>query len=418
MRDEMKLGYKRTKIGWIPVDWEVQKLKKCCAKIGSGITPKGGESTYLESGIAFIRSQNVQDGTFDATNIKYISEEQNKKMNSTSLLRNDILYNITGASIGRCCVFPDDIGAANVNQHVCIIRLFRGNSTPYFASVLISRIAQKQLFESQAGGAREGLNFSSLGAYAIPLPPLPEQKAIATVLDCWDKAIQKYEEKIEKKKSIKKGLMQKLLSGEQRLPGFEGEWLLTKTRKMFSIESKKVRVSDAEVLSATQDSGVVPRRILAGRVMSSSNESALYKVVLAGDFVISLRSFQGGIEYSAYNGAVSPAYTILRSQIELDSDYYRYYFKSNVFINQYLSKAVVGIRDGKQISIPIFMTIKLPQPPLPEQRAIASVLSSADSEINALEKKLSLFREQKRFLLNNLVTGQIRLPEFCGGEVS
>ncbi|MCK5132517.1 MAG: restriction endonuclease subunit S, partial [Candidatus Sabulitectum sp.] len=130
--------------------------------------------------------------------------------------------------------------------------------------MLNSRIAKKQLFENQAGGAREGLNFQNLGAFIIPLPPLPEQKAIASVLECWDKAIQKYEEKIEKKKNIKKGLMQKLLSGEQRLPGFDGEWEDVKTNDIMSVSYGK------DWKAVAEENGSYPVYGTGGQIGTSS----------------------------------------------------------------------------------------------------------------------------------------------------
>jgi type I restriction enzyme S subunit len=121
-----------------------------------------------------------------------------------------------------------------------------------------------------------------------------------------------------------------------------------------------------------------------------------------------LRSFQGGIEYSDYRGIVSPAYTVLKPKKEIISEFYKQYFKSYDFI-EHLAIAVIGIRDGKQISYEDFCSIKIPNPPLAEQTAIAEILSSADKEISLAQKKLSALKAQKKGLMQVLLTGKKRV---------
>ncbi|RMH48452.1 MAG: restriction endonuclease subunit S, partial [Gammaproteobacteria bacterium] len=164
-----------------------------------------------------------------------------------------------------------------------------------------------------------------------------------------------------------------------------------------------------ELLSVTQDRGVIPRRLLEGRVMSPEGSTANYKRIKKGDFAISLRSFQGGIEYSDYQGIISPAYTVLRPKAEIDIAFYRLFFKTYLFIEKYLNIAVIGIRDGKQISIPDFMSIKIPRPPIEEQKSIAGVLTIAQKEIDLLKQLAERYKSQKRGLMQKLLTGQWRV---------
>jgi type I restriction enzyme S subunit len=149
--------------------------------------------------------------------------------------------------------------------------------------------------------------------------------------------------------------------------------------------------------------------MLEGRVMSPESGTDGYKLIKKGDFAISLRSFQGGIEYSEYQGLISPAYTVLRPKLEIDNDYYRHFFKSYLFIEKYLSIAVVGIRDGKQISIPDFMTVKIPYPSVAEQKCLADTLNTARQEIDLLKKQAEAYRRQKRGLMQKLLTGAWRV---------
>jgi len=186
------------------------------------------------------------------------------------------------------------------------------------------------------------------------------------------------------------------------------DWEHLQTKKIFKTVSEK-RNDHEELLSVTQDRGVIPRTMLNGRVMSPEGSTDGYKLIKKGDFAISLRSFQGGIEYSEYQGIISPAYTVLRPSLKIHDEFYRHFFKSYLFVEKYLSIAVIGIRDGKQISIPDFMTVKIPYPPMEEQKQIASTLNSARQEIDLLKKQADAFRKQKRGLMQKLLTGQWRV---------
>lgn len=170
-------------LGDIPQHWEMSALKYLTSKIGSGITPRGGSEVYLDKGVLFIRSQNVYPDGLHLDDPKYISESIDESMSNTRVYTGDILLNITGASIGRCCVYTVT-ESANVNQHVCIIRpLCNLIKNQFLSYVLNSKIGQDQIALFQTGGNREGLNFEQLKNFAIPLPPRSEQQAIAEFLD-------------------------------------------------------------------------------------------------------------------------------------------------------------------------------------------------------------------------------------------
>jgi type I restriction enzyme S subunit len=209
--------FKETKIGRIPEDWEIVKLEDITTKVGSGITPRGGSKVYLNKGIPFIRSQNVLYGQFALDNVAYISNEQHHKMKTTHLHTGDVLLNISGASIGRSAVVPDYLPPANVNQHVCIIRL-TGRINPQFISTILNAYnGQKQIFRLQAGGNREGLNFRQIRSFKMPIPPLSEQNQIASILTEVDAKIEKEEATKVEMEQLKKGLMQILLTGKVRV---------------------------------------------------------------------------------------------------------------------------------------------------------------------------------------------------------
>jgi len=150
------------------------------------------------------------------------------------------------------------------------------------------------------------------------------------------------------------------------------------------------------------------RTMLEVRVTMPTTGTEGFKLVDIGDFVISLRSFQGGLEYSYYRGLVSPAYTVLKPKKPINEQFYKQYFKSYEFIGR-LATAVIGIRDGKQISYDDFCIVKIPCPSIEEQTAIAKVLQAADKEISLLKAKAEKLREQKKGLMQVLLTGKVRL---------
>ena len=162
------------------------------------------------------------------------------------------------------------------------------------------------------------------------------------------------------------------------------------------------------VLSSTQDRGIVPRDEVDIDIKYDACSLVNYKKVSKGNFVISLRSFQGGIEYSTYTGLVSPAYTVLSSRKEISDGYYKQFFKSTDYINR-LNVAVYGIRDGKQISYEDFGRLRIPYPPIKEQDAIAEVLSAADREIDLLQQDIEQEKQKKKALMQLLLTGIVRV---------
>ena len=205
-----------------------------------------------------------------------------------------------------------------------------------------------------------------------------------------------------------------------RFPGFTGEWDYMNGNELFEPISNKDHNSDLPILALTQDQGAVPRDMINYNVIVSDKSVAGYKVVEVDDFIISLRSFQGGIEYSRYKGLCSPAYIVLRKKSkELCSDFYRIYFKSFNYIQE-LNKNLEGIRDGKMISYSQFSEIKLPKPSLEEQKKIASFLSEIDDQIASQGQKVDALKEKKKGLMQQLfpqpgmTTPRLRFPGFDG----
>lgn len=165
-------------IGEIPIHWLVKRLGFMCSKIGSGKTPSGGAETYEDSGVAFLRSQNVYDEELKLSDIVYINHEVDTEMQNSRVKPFDVLLNITGASIGRTCIVPENLPSANVNQHVCIIRLADTSISKFVSWVLKAPFIKAQIDAAQSGAAREGLNFDQISKFSFALPDEFERNAI------------------------------------------------------------------------------------------------------------------------------------------------------------------------------------------------------------------------------------------------
>lgn len=209
-------------IGEIPAEWSITKIKSGVTKIGSGKTPSGGAETYTDSGVIFLRSQNVYDCTLNLESPTYISPEVDATMKSTRVLPDDVLLNITGGSIGRCSIVPKTLGLANVNQHVCIIRtnplIFLPKYMQYF---WVSTLGHLAIDLYQTGGNREGMSADAIRNTPIPYAPLNEQKEIADYLDAKcaeiDGLIAKKEQLVKELESYKKSLIYEVVTGKQEV---------------------------------------------------------------------------------------------------------------------------------------------------------------------------------------------------------
>ncbi|MEI9918979.1 MAG: restriction endonuclease subunit S [Bacteroidota bacterium] len=192
--------------------WERKTLGTMTKKVGSGITPLGGESNYKKKGRPFVRSQNVGWGAFLLEDVAFIDEETHNDSISTEIEFEDVLLNITGASIGRSAVATHELQGGNVNQHVCIIRTMKPVLNPFFlCQYLTSPAGQSQIDSFQAGGNRQGLNFAQIRSFSIPVPPRgEEQQKIVECLSSLDESIAEQSKKAEYLQVHKKGLMQQL----------------------------------------------------------------------------------------------------------------------------------------------------------------------------------------------------------------
>ena len=189
-------------------EWKMCTIGELITKVGSGVTPRGGEAVYKTEGHPFVRSQNVGLGNLLLDDIAFIDEETHLRQKNTELQFNDVLLNITGASIGRSALVDKQIVGGNVNQHVCIIRTKENLVPSFICSFLLSNYGQRQIDSFQAGGNRQGLNFEQIKSIKITIPSKDEQIKIAKLLRAIDERIATQNKIIDKLQSLIKGVAQ------------------------------------------------------------------------------------------------------------------------------------------------------------------------------------------------------------------
>ncbi|MFK4766421.1 restriction endonuclease subunit S, partial [Desulfobaculum sp. SPO524] len=259
---------------------------------------------FVPTGIPFIMAKDIGGGVVDLKNCAFLEKDKADSLRIGFAKPGDVLISHKG-TIGNTAIVPDCENYIMLTPQVTYYRL---------NSILIDNVFLAQSFRSayfqhtlKAWAFQSTRNYIGITAQRklpILLPPLPEQKKIARILSTWDKAIETVDKLIENSKQQKKALMQQLLTG---LRTDKDNCQYYRADQIFKNFSKK-GINNVPVLSVTQDQGVVPRNDLERKINMSQDNIHTYKLVEQGDFIISLRSFQGGLEYSRYNGLVSPAY--------------------------------------------------------------------------------------------------------------
>ena len=315
--------------------------------------------------------------------------------------KNSILYSKIRPNLNKVAL-PNFNGICSADMYPMWVRDPREADRDYIYYALTT---ERFVSAASSRSFRTGLpkiNREDLETIEIPLPPLPEQRKIAEILRAWDAGL-------EALPTLRKAKARRFEGVAQRL--FEAEYgshnRLQRAKELFDTVSERGR-PDLPLLAVMQDIGIVRRDELDRRVAMPDGDTSTYKVVRPGDFVISLRSFEGGLEYSTVTGLVSPAYTVLRPRGELIGDYFRHFFKSRSFVGR-LDKLIFGIRDGKQIAFRDFGDMFIPSPPIAEQKNQARAFQAMQHELTLLDAEIEALTRQKRGLMQKLLTGQWRV---------
>jgi len=393
----------------VPEGWEVTRLGKISKTVTSG--SRDWAKYYSESGSKFIRMTNLRrDGIYlKLDDLKYVRISGNSADGKrTALQGGDILISIT-AELGKIGWIPDGFGEAFINQHTALVRIDKQKSdSKFIAYLLSSRRMNLIINQLNDAGAKAGLNLPTIKALPIFLPPFPEQQKIAQILSTWDKAIDKLEALIAAKQKRKKSLMQQLLTGKKRLPGFVGEWKEFRLGELFT-ERRERGHDNLNLLSITREKGVILREEV-DRKDTSNEDKSKYLRICPGDIGYNtMRMWQGVSALSTLEGIVSPAYTICIPTKAVCETFIAYLFKFTPVIHLFKRYSQGLTSDTWNLKFHHFSEIKVRIPELFEQQKIATILSAADKEIETHQKQLEALKQQKKGLMQQLLTGRKRV---------
>lgn len=396
-------------IGEIPSHWDVRRHKYCLPMV------KQKSSLLNKVGLENIES-------FSG---KYISTETKYDGDGVDANKGDILYGKLRPYLAKVWVAEFPCNA------VGDFYVYRSNEQyimkEYAKWLMLSDNFTKICSASTYGAKMPRVSADFIAALSIPLPPLPEQEKIVDYIESKTSKIYAYVAERERElqllnelkeseiaKVVTQGLNPNVKMKECKTPflGIIPEHWEERKMKYCFIERSEKNHPDEPILCATQSQGVIPQTMYQNRVVVVNKGFEGLKFVKEGDFVISLRSFEGGIEYAYYQGIISAAYTILTPKETDYADYYKYLFKCSPFIHV-LQTCVTGIREGQNINYQMLSRKFIPLPPLSEQRAIVAYIddktAKIESLISELQSEIDYLKEYKQRLIADCVTGQINV---------
>ena len=389
----------------------------------SGNYPSGDD--FRNVGVPFINAGHLQNGKVDYSSMDYISREKYNQLSGAKIQRNDVLLCLRG-SLGKYALVTTDGGAPASS-----IAVIRPNAekidSSYLSQIIASSIFQKQIEVENNGSSQPNLSAKSVSDFVIPLPSLEEQQKIASVLYDMDAMLDLLEKQISKKKAIKQGAMQELLTGKKRLPGFFGEWQSfvfgdlfdfipnnAFTRAQMDVSGRVKNIHYGDILTKygayiSADSKDIP--YIAKEIDLSRFSEKCY--LQSGDLVIAdtAEDETVGKALEVINvecPVLAGQHTLLcRPKVRFAEKFLGYYLNAACYHDQLLPY-IVGTKVSSVSKASIAQT-KLVVPKYEEQQAISSILADMDDEITELEHKLAKYRQVKQGMMQQLLTGKIRL---------
>ncbi|WKZ77528.1 MAG: restriction endonuclease subunit S [Candidatus Kapaibacterium sp.] len=393
----------------IPKGWQIKKLKDILIE---GRLGGNYENAEANNGVPVIKMGNLDRATIKIDKIQYLPENETYNQEDV-LVKGDLLFNTrnTLELVGKVAIWNNELPFAVYNSNLMRMKFDSSfvESTWFMNRAFNSYYGLRQLRGIATGTTSVAAIYGrDLESIKFLLPPLSEQKAIAQVLSTADAAIHTTEKLITQKELRKKWLMQQLLTGKKRLKGFSGEWKEYYLGDMFS-ERNETRCFDLPLLSIGQN-GVYPQDESVKKDTSNEDKSK-YKRICPGDIGYNtMRMWQGRSALSELEGIVSPAYTVVTPKKNADSVFFSYLFKIPKMTNLFWRKSQGLVDDTLNCKFKDFSIVKVILPQTKEeQTAIAQVLQAADKEIQLLKAKAEKLREQKKGLMQVLLTGKVRL---------
>ena len=413
-------GYKQTELGVIPQEWEVKRLAELCQNTGDyGINAPS--VPYREDLPTYLRITDIDSwGKF----IKTDKASVDNPNSSQFILRDgDIVFARTGATVGKTYLYDSKDGQLVFAGFLIRFTPNSNKAVPYYIKACTETASYWNWVRviSQRSG-QPGINSVEYGAMKLAVPPMEEQRKIAEILGVWDEAIEKQSRLIEKLEMRKRALMQHLLTGRTRLPGFTSPWQKVKLGEIGKISSAGVdkKVNEGEVpVRLLNFVDVFYRDFIYNDELTHWVTAKTIKVeqcsVQKGDIFFTPSSEMptdiaiSAVAMEDMKGVVYSYHIVrLRPHIEMDLHYRAYAFKTDEFYKQ-AERICDGSGQRYVISQDGFRNMSIHLPSLTEQKAIAEVLTTADKEIATHRKKLDALRLQKRGLMQQLLTGKTRV---------
>lgn len=422
MSAEVKPGFKLTEIGVIPSEWNLETCVDISDLITVGIVIKPTQY-YVSSGVPAFRSANVRESGLTTSDLVFISPESNRQLAKSQTRTGDVLTVRTGYPGTSAVVRPEHNGRNCID--ILITRPSKRVVPDYLNYWINSSFGKDQVLKSQGGLAQQHFNVSDMRSLLIALPDRDEQERIATALSDIDALISGLDQLIAKKRDIKQAAMQQLLTGQQRLPGFSGEWEM---KTLFEIaEKKKELFDDGDWIESEHITNQGVRLIQTGNIgigtfiekdirkyiYEKSFTSLRCKELRRGDLLLCRLADPAGRacvlpDIGEEKIVTSVDVTIFRAPTDTTDRV----FLSNLFSTPEWFRAVNDRSGGtthKRISRGSLGRISIKIPPVQEQTAIATILSDMDSELATLEARSDKARQIKQGMMQELLTGRIRL---------
>jgi type I restriction enzyme, S subunit len=409
---ELKVGYKQTEVGVIPEDWDLLELHDACQRIVVGLATSVTKH-YRPSGVPIVRNLNIKDGYLDGRDMLYVSTEFAKANASKSAKSFDVLTVRTGANLGDTCVLPDAFD--NCQTFTTLITTpKRSLLTPRFLCLHMSSFnGKKEMSRLQVGSGKGNLNAGELKRYRIGAPPIPEQESIAEAVSDTNALVESLRLLIAKKRELKQGAMQELITGKTRLPGFDRRWEET------NLGSIADRIVGGGTPSRSRDSywrGDIPWMTVKDfarhnpfgtleYITSEGLKNSASNLIPKGNLITSTRMALGKVAILAVDVSINQDLKAIFPSKDTNTNFLYYWFQFNEarIAKMGSGSTVMGISLGD------FRKIPFRRPAFTEQVAIAAILTDIDAEITALEAKLSKARELKQGMMQELLTGRMRL---------
>lgn len=386
----------------IPSDWEVKHLEDVADIDKESLN----SSTAKDYEFDYISLSDVDSDDFKIETTKQIFANAPSRARRI-VKKGDVLMSTVRPNLQGFSLIKDDVTDLIASTGFAVITSTKCSSE-YLFQFLFSSGIERQFYKLLVGSNYPAINSSDVRKLKIPLPPLPEQRAITHILGLMDTVINKNNQLIAQKEQRKKWLMQNLLTGKKRLKGFSGEWKIFHLGEMFT-ERNETRYYDLPLLSVGSN-GIYPQSDSIKKDTSNEDKSK-YKRICPGDIGYNtMRMWQGRSALSQLEGIVSPAYTIVKPKKNADSLLFAYLFKMPKLTNLFWRNSQGLVDDTLNCKFKDFAIIKVSLPNTKgEQTAIAAVLQTADKEIQLLKMKSEKLKEQKKGLMQVLLTGKKRL---------